>query len=232
METLNERTEPRQRLNPFQSNAALGTMQSRLLKEDENSSQETLTAAGIENRWVILEKERTPEPFFLNGKVDAGQTITAFREETVAEPAHEQLHALQEQRLKSLKSLKRPVEFRYSDLTDVRFRILQKWEGVVTAVENDCLFARLKDLTSQNPDEEVELALEEVSPDDRHLVQVGASFYWSIGYLKQAHGQITRASDIRFRRIPAWTPEDISSAKKQAQTDAIFYNLDCGNAPA
>jgi hypothetical protein len=98
-----------------------------------------------------------------------------------------------------------------------RFLVAQKWEGAVTAVEGDYFIARLTDLTAGTAQEEVELPLEEVSDDDRPLVEVGAVFYWSIGYDVARGGQRTRASRIRFRRLPAWTAKELAEAKERAK---------------
>jgi hypothetical protein len=95
-----------------------------------------------------------------------------------------------------------------------RFVSLQKWEGVVLEVLDDSFLARLVDLTNGGSDEEAEFALEEVTPEDRVLVEPGAVFYWNIGYNDSISGQRTRVSEIRFRRLPAWQPEELKEAKR------------------
>lgn len=97
------------------------------------------------------------------------------------------------------------------------FLTLQKWEGVVLEVREDFFLARLVDLTQQSPDEEAEFPIEEVSQEDLDLLQPGAVFYWNIGYLDKRSGQRTRASVIRFRRLPVWTQEEIESATREAK---------------
>lgn len=96
------------------------------------------------------------------------------------------------------------------------FIALQKWEGVVLQVMEEYFLARLIDLTNEGPDEEAELPIEEISQEDLDLVKPGAVFYWSIGYLDRCSGQRTRASVIRFRRLPAWNSEEIEAAKQEA----------------
>jgi hypothetical protein len=96
------------------------------------------------------------------------------------------------------------------------FRLLQKWEGLVLQVRDSAFVARLADQTHNGPDEEAEIPLAEVSQGDQDLVQPGAIFYWSIGYLDTHGGQRTRASVIRFRRLPAWTAEELEAAKRKA----------------
>jgi hypothetical protein len=97
------------------------------------------------------------------------------------------------------------------------FISLQKWEGVVLAVLSDSFLARLVDLTRTGPDEEAEFPLDEVSEEDRPLIRPGAIFYWNIGYHNSYSGQRTRTSIIRFRRLPAWTREEIEAATREAE---------------
>ena len=93
---------------------------------------------------------------------------------------------------------------------------LQKWEGTVFEVKKDVFKARLHDLTTENPEEEAEFSIDEISDDDRELLKPGAVFYWSIGYLTTGTGQRIRTSIIKFRRLPAWTEREIRTAKAQA----------------
>lgn len=97
------------------------------------------------------------------------------------------------------------------------FSSLQKWEGVVLQVTLECIIARLVDLTQPGAsEEEAEIPLNELSEEDRDLIQPGAVFYWNIGYLDSQSGQRTRVSIIRFRRLPAWTRKEIESAGREA----------------
>ncbi len=98
-----------------------------------------------------------------------------------------------------------------------RFVPLQKWEGTVLQVSEESFFARLIDLTSDGADEEAEFPLEEVSDADRPLIGTGAIFYWNIGYIDSLSGERTRASIIRFRRLPVWRAEELTKAKQKAQ---------------
>ena len=97
-----------------------------------------------------------------------------------------------------------------------RFLELQKWEGIVTEVSKDSFVGRLIDLTERSGDTEAEFSIEEVHQEDKPLVEVGAVFYWTIGY-KEDRGQRIRASMIRFRRLPAWQKEEIEAAKRDAK---------------
>ena len=95
------------------------------------------------------------------------------------------------------------------------FISLQEWEGAVVQISTDSFLARLVDLTQQNPDEEADFLLDDVSDEDRKLVAPGAVFYWCIGY-RVRKGQRSRTSEIRFRRLPAWTEREVEESKHKA----------------
>jgi hypothetical protein len=90
-----------------------------------------------------------------------------------------------------------------------RFRLLQSWEGRVVEVFDGGFVAHLCDLTTPGVEEQVEIEMEEISSDDAPLVVPGAVFYWGIGYLRSPSGSMTRASEIRFRRLPRWSKRDV-----------------------
>ena len=97
------------------------------------------------------------------------------------------------------------------------FLSLQKWECSVFEVMKDNFIAKLVDLTEPGPDEQAEIPLEEVSPEDLDLIVPGAIFYWNIGYEDESNGQRKRTSIIRFRRLPAWSQSEIKEAQKEAE---------------
>lgn len=92
------------------------------------------------------------------------------------------------------------------------FTSSRKWEGYVIELYKDSFLARITDLSGQYPDEELEIELKAISPDDHSLLQTGAIFNWHIGY-ETEHGTTKRSSIIRFRRLPIWTESDIEKAK-------------------
>lgn len=95
------------------------------------------------------------------------------------------------------------------------FRVLQKWEGHVLEVDNEVFLARLIPISGQEDVQEAEIYLTEVTEEDRDFLEPGAVFYWSIGYLVRPSGTL-RASVIRFRRLPAWTEDDLRKAEHDA----------------
>lgn len=100
------------------------------------------------------------------------------------------------------------------------FLTLQAWEGVVTAVNHDSFSVRLVDLINNAPDEEAEVDFEDVSKDERPMVQTGAVFLLHVGYATSEGGQRSRTAILRFRRLPVWTETELSSAEKAAQDHA------------
>ena len=107
--------------------------------------------------------------------------------------------------------------------TVTRFITLQKYEGTVLRIEGDGFVARIVDPATVDEDFDAEFALEEVTPSDRHLLIPGAVFYWNLGYLDRPEGRV-RASDLRMRRLPTWSQDELDAARKRAE--ALAANLD------
>jgi hypothetical protein len=99
-----------------------------------------------------------------------------------------------------------------------RFTVEQEFEGMVVSVDQngDFFVARLADLTAKGPEEEAEIAFDEISPDDRPLIVPGALFSWSIGKSTETGGQVRRVSELRFRRFFRFTPSAIVRAEEKA----------------
>jgi len=95
------------------------------------------------------------------------------------------------------------------------FNAIQKWEGYVTEVGEKTFCARLERIVGEGQEQEADIYIQEVDRDDRTLIQVGAVFYWSIGYLDTPSGRL-RGSIIRFRRLPVWTRGELESANAEA----------------
>jgi hypothetical protein len=106
------------------------------------------------------------------------------------------------------------------------FRAIQKWEGHVIQVGKDSFSARLIPIAGEGPDQEAEIYMEEVAPDDRSLVEPGAVFYWSIGYLDKPSGTRLRASVLRFRRLPVWTQRELENATIKADELRDLLDVD------
>ncbi len=106
-----------------------------------------------------------------------------------------------------------------------RFEVLQQWEGVVTELSGQKVWADLKDLTDRsNPDEVIELPIDEFSPGDRDVLGKGSVFYWAIGYEARSGGQRTRVSEIRVSRMPRWSKREIAALKYKAEKLMVQMN--------
>lgn len=102
-----------------------------------------------------------------------------------------------------------------------RFKIVQQFEGVITSVGEDALWADLEDITDKNrPLEVVEISHEEFSISDRELLEAGSVFYWTIGFETSPAGQVRRVSEMRVKRNPAWSARDLEKAR--AKGDELF----------
>lgn len=112
---------------------------------------------------------------------------------------------------------KAPIYFLESKPLGEKAISLQKWQGVVLSVEKEFFSAKLINLTDTGYDEEAEFPIEEITYEDIELIKPGAIFYWSIGYHHSRSGQRTRFSQIRFRRLPSWSKEELETAKSEAK---------------
>lgn len=110
----------------------------------------------------------------------------------------------------------KPVRIHFRKPPRERFIVLDQWLGVVEEIGDDFFVARLRNVDTSVPDEEAEFDIEEISPVDRHLLQPGSEFYWSVGYRDSLGGQRVRSSLIRFRRLPRWQPNEIQEAQRAA----------------
>jgi hypothetical protein len=97
----------------------------------------------------------------------------------------------------------------------IQFRALQKWEGYVRAIEDEVIRTRLTPLKGEGGVVEAEILIEEIGEEEQELIELGAIFYWTIGYLEIPSGRI-RASMIRFRRLPRWTKHELEAAHARA----------------
>jgi hypothetical protein len=104
-----------------------------------------------------------------------------------------------------------------------RTQVMQQWEGTVVEVSSNSFGARLQSLTTaEEPEEWATLQMDDVTEDERHLIQPGGVFYWSVGYLIEPHGQRRTASTIYFRRLPRWTDRELETASRAADAYRDF----------
>jgi hypothetical protein len=99
-----------------------------------------------------------------------------------------------------------------------RIQILRQWEGIVDGVRRGEFTANLNSLTNPRGSALTgEISFDEVSDADRALIEPGAVFYWVIGYDKSPGGQVTRVSEIRFRRSPEWTDRKLKKVQSEGE---------------
>ena len=96
----------------------------------------------------------------------------------------------------------------------VPFKILQRYECVVFAVEKATFWAKLIDKTKDEPDAEGEFLLEKVPQEEHAYIKPGAVFDWYIGDGK---------FKIRFRKA-VWTKEHLDKAHKRAEELLQLFN--------
>jgi hypothetical protein len=111
-----------------------------------------------------------------------------------------------------------PVRLPSPSALPYSFEVRQQWEGVVTSVSADEFSVVLRDIINpSSPEMDAVLPTEEVAEDDLELLQRGAVLYWTIGYEQTHTGQRRRISNLRFRRLPAWSRADIQRVKETAR---------------
>jgi hypothetical protein len=98
------------------------------------------------------------------------------------------------------------------------FEVMMDWEGVVEEVNADGFVARLLDRRSSSKldTEAADIPFSEVNPDDVPLVRPGAIFYLTVYRVIASSGQQQRSTRLFFRRLPAWTPALLASARNRA----------------
>jgi len=106
-------------------------------------------------------------------------------------------------------------------------RARQRWEGVVTEVNENTFTAILTDLSDpQNPDEEAIFGWDELADlpeEDLLLVKPGASFYWVVGSQKSPAGNVSNVSYYQFRRSPKWSSNALKRADAEADRFAELF---------
>lgn len=83
------------------------------------------------------------------------------------------------------------------------FDLLQQWVCTVVSIgEGEFVAIARNKMNPECPDEEVVFDCADVNDSDRQLLEIGAVFYWSVGYRISEWGQKTKGSELRFRRLP------------------------------
>jgi len=108
--------------------------------------------------------------------------------------------------------------------SEQRYILLKKYEGYLTARDEDSFSARLFENDSDYPVLDAVFDLEELSETDRELAVEGAPMVWTIGYAYEGSTR-KRESSIYLRRLPAWDSEELERGRKAAKdlTSAIRW---------
>jgi hypothetical protein len=121
------------------------------------------------------------------------------------------------------------AEFKYASSL-----LLQEWEGYVTEVASDTFAANLMEIRPEKSDladESADFLISDLSDSDRKMLRPGAIFRWTIGYEFYRGEPRKRVSKIVFRRLPAWSRQDLQRAKARAnELKAILFSDSDGGA--
>lgn len=102
------------------------------------------------------------------------------------------------------------------------FTSVKKWIGHVLEVNRDSVTASVTSLVTEergNEDEidSLEFSLEEITPEEKHLVKPGAEFKWHIGHARTKHGQIINRDIIIFQTFPIWSKEYVNKIEEESE---------------
>jgi len=106
------------------------------------------------------------------------------------------------------------------------FDVVQQWNGHVLEVYEKTFLARMKTILGEDPDQEATIKFRAVDEEDFDLLEPGAFFYWSLGYMRRPNGVIRKHSDLRFRRLPIWREETREFAQMEAQSIRQLFSDD------
>ena len=111
------------------------------------------------------------------------------------------------------------IRFIIDRSADIDAAVIQLWEGRVLDVDrqHDLMTVLLTAKKSQIPEHTAEIELQWVSEQDRDLVVPGAVFYLTL-YKQTRHGSITNSQELRFRRRPSWTKQQIQRIYSEADS--------------
>ncbi len=117
-----------------------------------------------------------------------------------------------------------PFKFPAFPAPAASFQTLRVWEGVIVRVDGPKFKAVLTDVQDPRFGKEAgEFYVTEVSEEDRGLVEPGAVFYWYVGVEITKSRTLKEVSALRFRRLPAWSAQQVKSVEKEAaRLEALF----------
>jgi hypothetical protein len=99
-------------------------------------------------------------------------------------------------------------------------KLLAEWSGFVTSIEQHYFTASLEGVYGtgvEGVEEDSEIPLSDVGDADRDLMRVGAMFRLCIFYENPKNGRPRRFSQVIFRRLPAYTADELEVAGKRGE---------------
>lgn len=106
------------------------------------------------------------------------------------------------------------------------FIVLNKWSGIVQDIndEDHYFTARLRDLNDLDmPYEEAEFGVEQLSMEDQELLDIGATFYWYVGY-ENINKTRKNSSILKFNRVKPIDPIEEKRVKELADDFLSLFN--------
>jgi hypothetical protein len=95
--------------------------------------------------------------------------------------------------------------------------VIQVWEGKVLRVDHKraVMEVSLEAKIGNIPPHAAEIELQWVTDQDRDLVEPGAIFYLTL-FKRTKRGSIENTQELRFRRLPAWTRQQVAQVHEDA----------------
>lgn len=106
------------------------------------------------------------------------------------------------------------------------FYAIQEWEGYVSSIDDEYLYADLIDLVvgEKRPSTQAKIPIVEIREDELRWVVPGAIFRWSIGYRRSMAGQKDRVSRIRFRLLKSRPRSELGAIDRQTKMLANYFS--------
>lgn len=105
-----------------------------------------------------------------------------------------------------------------SQYAQIDAAIVQIWEGTVLTVNKSegCMRAVLHAKRGEIEDHAGDIYFDWVMDQDRDLVAPGAVFYLTIYKSRLRGGTIVNSQELRFRRLPAWSRQQVAKVSELA----------------
>ena len=95
--------------------------------------------------------------------------------------------------------------------------VIQMWEGKVLGIDRakSVMEVLLEAKFGNIPPHTGDIELQWVSPQDLELASIGAIFYLTL-FKRTKRGSIENAQELRFRRLPTWSRDQLAQVKRDA----------------